>query len=523
MEDKWKSLNEDERKPYVDEAKRKMDEYEQALKDFKASDNWKGFIRATKVKTMKKAKPKGKAKAKAKAKGSPFPKAPESMPQKPKSAFQSFCQECVREGKSMPLAGLHKAWSELPEDVKKEKADAASAASEEYRTAILAWEAEPEGRKYKKTIESIGKRKRLTDAKAKFMKDEPKRPPSAYFAFIADNRSRILAENPEAKGMADQQKKIAAEWSGLSVEAKKVVQDKVDESMKEFDEKMAEFKKSPGFKRYQAVLNNVMGKKKMMKPGKSGKEKKKEVPKGPVKPANLPKKPLHAMHLYGQSLSGGGLKAQAEGWRALGAEGQKEWMEKAQQNEREYVKLLAEFNRSVEGKKYSREKLVFDKKQRVDKAKERFLGKEDAPKEPKRPSSSYFIFVQERRAQVSETMPGAKMGELAKKLTEHWNALGAEEKKEFDDKAAKLKAEYEEEMVKFRSTSNFKNFQKAMSNITGVKAKKSAAKAKAKAKAKEAKGKTAKGKAGAKAAASSDSDVMGSDSGSSSSSDSDSD
>jgi len=313
--------------------------------------------------------------------------------------------------------------------------------------------------------------------------------------------------------LGDQQKNIAAEWTGLSEEGRKAVQEKVDENMKEYNEKMTEFQKSVGYKRYQAILNNVMGRN---KPGKSGKAKVKEVVKGPAKPANLPKKPLHGMQLFGQTVQGS-LKAQADAWRALGAEGQKEWMEKAQQNEREYQKVLVEFNRSVEGKKYNREKLVFDKRLRVDKAKERFLGKEDGPKEPKRPPSSYFIFVQEKRAQVAATMPGAKIGEVAKKLTEEWNKLEGDDKKEFDDKAATLKTEYEEAMTTFRGTANYKNYQKAMSNITGVKAKKTAAVAKAKAKAKAAKkGKDAGG-------ASSDSDKMGSDSGSSSSSDSDSD
>jgi len=512
LEDKWKSLGEDERQPFVDAAKKKMDEYEQALRDFKASDDWKGFIRVTKVKTMmkKKAKPKAKAKAKAKAKGPLLPKAPESMPKRPTNAFQAFCQ-----GKSMPVAALQKAWTELPEDDKKEKQDAATAASEEYQRAISEWEASLEGKKYKRTIEAIGKRKRLTDAKVRFLKDEPKRPPSAYFAFMSDNRSRILSENPELKGLGDQQKKIAAEWTGLSEEDRKAVQDKVDESMKEYEEKLTEFKKSPGYRRYQAVLNNVMGK----KPGKSGKEKKKEVPKGPPKPASLPKKPVQAMMLHGQAHPSGGLKAIADAWRALGAEGQKEWVEKAQANEREYVTALAEFNRSVEGKKYNREKLVFDKKLRVDKAKDRFLGKSDAPQEPKRPTSSYFIFVQEKRAGVAATMPGAKIGEVARKLTEEWNKLEGDAKKEFDDKAATLKEQYEVELAQYKSSANYKNYAKAMNNITGVKAKKSAAVAKAKAKAKAAKVKGAE----KKAAASSDSDVMGSDSGSSSSSDSDSD
>merc|ERR1739848_396880 len=125
---------------------------------------------------------------------------------------------------------------------------------------------------------------------------------------------------------------------------------------------METFRKSHGYRRYQAIMNTISGKKVGAKV-----VKKKVVPKGPAKPDNLPKRPLHGMQLFGQTVSGG-LKAQADAWRALGAEGQKEWMDKSQEQEREYSRKLVEFNRSVEGKKYNREKALFDKKQRVGKA-----------------------------------------------------------------------------------------------------------------------------------------------------------
>ena len=73
------------------------------------------------------------------------------------------------------------------------------------------------------------------------------------------------------------------------------------------------------------------------------------------------------------------------------------------------------------------------------------------PREPKRPPpSAYFIFVQEKRPTVnpSNLLP---LGETARRLTQMWNLLDTEEKKQYQDQAAELKAQYEAEMVEYRA------------------------------------------------------------------------
>jgi len=139
--------------------------------------------------------------------------------------------------------------------------------------------------------------------------------------------------------------------------------------------------------------------------------------------------------------------------------------------------------------------------------------------------------LDERRAGVVKTMEKASMGEVAKKLTEIWQKLEPDVKKQFEDKASSLKATYDKELAEYKNSASYKSYQKAVSKITGPKAKKAVAKAKArakkaavkaKAKAKAAVKAKAKAAVKAKAAAGSDSDVMGSDSDSdSSNSDSD--
>merc|ERR1719272_1045925 len=90
------------------------------------------------------------------------------------------------------------------------------------------------------------------------------------------------------------------------------------------------------------------------------------------------------------------------------------------------------------------------------KAKTRFLGS-GGLKEPKRPATAYFIFVQDKRS----TLKGS-MGEIAKQLSALWGALEKDEKDAYDTKAKDLKAKYDEEMVAFKESDGYKNYIKAM-------------------------------------------------------------
>ena len=49
--------------------------------------------------------------------------------------------------------------------------------------------------------------------------------------------------------------------------------------------------------------------------------------------------------------------------------------------------------------------------------------KEKDPNAPKRPISSYFLFMNERRKTLKTEKPDAGMGEQTKIMTEEWKAL----------------------------------------------------------------------------------------------------
>ncbi|WCJ38972.1 high-mobility group box 6 [Euphorbia peplus] len=65
------------------------------------------------------------------------------------------------------------------------------------------------------------------------------------------------------------------------------------------------------------------------------------------------------------------------------------------------------------------------------------------PNKPKRPATAFFIFMDDFRKTFKEANPGSKdVKRVAKEAGEKWKSMSDEEKKEYTDKAAELKAEY---------------------------------------------------------------------------------
>mmetsp|Transcript_36179 Transcript_36179/g.115064 ORF Transcript_36179/g.115064 Transcript_36179/m.115064 type:complete len:1222 (-) Transcript_36179:108-3773(-) len=511
--DKWEGMDASEKEPILAEAKAKQEEFQKSMDEFKRSENWMKFKRAVKVKA------KGKAKAKGKGPLSlPKPKKPESAPQRPLDALRAYCKEMAGSGKG--LADLAKTFRELPEDDRADREKQAKEAMEKYQEEAAAFDKTPEGRKYAHAIASYERRKRLTIAKIKFLKDEPKRPQSAFMIFVNEKRPEVTKDNPDLKGLGPVQAKLGEMWKELSDEERAAWSAKEAEAKEEHEKAMEEFHKSPNYKKYMAIVSRLSGKPKAKAKGKA---------MGgalmPAAPESLPKKPPSGFFIFlseqrTSGMSGNNAKL-TEAWRELGAEGQKKYMDDAAERLSKYEKDMKEFNKSAEGKKYFRLKSAAEKKNKIHLAKKRFLGSEDAPKEPKRPPSTYFLFVQEKRS----TLPPGKIGDVAKQLTEMWSNLSAEEKAIYEKKTEALKEQYEKELAEYKNSANFKKYDKALKAITK--------KPKAKAKPAEAKGGRGRGGGGKgrgrggdqkPADSDSDSDVMGSDDDErSSSSDSDTD
>ncbi|EEB06665.1 HMG box protein [Schizosaccharomyces japonicus yFS275] len=75
------------------------------------------------------------------------------------------------------------------------------------------------------------------------------------------------------------------------------------------------------------------------------------------------------------------------------------------------------------------------------------------PNQPKRPPSAYILYQKVQRPIVRESLgeKGNDVKEVNKACHEKWDSLSEEEKKPFEEEAAKLRSEYEKNMVTFEA------------------------------------------------------------------------
>merc|ERR1719336_2543750 len=85
--------------------------------------------------------------------------------------------------------------------------------------------------------------------------------------------------------------------------------------------------------------------------------------------------------------------------------------------------------------------------------KQKFKKDENAPS---RPQSAYFLFMADERDDL--VSGGMAHKDAVKKLGEMWSAMSAEAKKPYDDKAAALKAKYEKNVEKYKTTKAYKTY-----------------------------------------------------------------
>ncbi|XP_064111403.1 FACT complex subunit Ssrp1-like [Macrobrachium nipponense] len=86
-----------------------------------------------------------------------------------------------------------------------------------------------------------------------------------------------------------------------------------------------------------------------------------------------------------------------------------------------------------------------------EKPRKRRQKKEKDENKPKRPQSAYFLWLNEHRDQIKEENPGITITEISKVAGKKWKEL--EDKKEWEEKAAEAKAEYEKAMKEYKISS----------------------------------------------------------------------
>jgi len=66
------------------------------------------------------------------------------------------------------------------------------------------------------------------------------------------------------------------------------------------------------------------------------------------------------------------------------------------------------------------------------------------PNKPKRPCSSFMIFSNEKRPDLSKLYPGEKITQLSKKIGIMWKNLPPEKKKKYEEQSRRACALYQE-------------------------------------------------------------------------------
>merc|ERR1712194_876781 len=288
-----------------------------------------------------------------------------------------------------------------------------------------------EGKKYKKAVEVYEKRKKLGEAKAKFLVQAPQKNLGAYQLFLGDKRKEVMAAHPELKGLPAIMGKLTSMWKELSQEK---------EANKEYQVKLAEFHKTVDYRKYAAVERAVSGKK--GNAVKKDDKKKSKGPPPPVTPENMPKQPPQGAYFMLREEEKGSPREVHTKWVNLGASGQEVWTKNSKEANDKYEADMKEFKGTLEGKKYLRLKALHEERQTEQRTKDKFLSGKDAPKEPKKPVGAYFSFVSSKRPDVAKELGTTKMGDIATRVTELWSKLDAEEKKVWTDKADAAKKEY---------------------------------------------------------------------------------
>jgi len=139
--------------------------------------------------------------------------------------------------------------------------------------------------------------------KGKFAKDPnaPKKPQTAYFAFMADKRETVKTENPDITHK-DVLRKLGELWNGLSAAQKGPYEKTAEASKKQYEKDFAKYKSSPGYKTYQESKDAFNKEKKAKvakleskltpkaKKEKSAKKSSKKKSSGAKKPARVTKK-----------------------------------------------------------------------------------------------------------------------------------------------------------------------------------------------------------------------------------------
>lgn len=204
--------------------------------------------------------------------------------------------------------------------------------------------------------------------------NQPRRPLTAYFRWMGDNRKQAQQENPELKNK-DLTKLLGHKWSNLTTEEKNRYQEPAKKEMEAWKVLMTAYKKTDEYKEFQQKKKAEAKQKE-----ENEKKKKKKFPKD----KNAPKRPSTGFFLFVADKREEVKKSLPEEerrkvtiitkkcgllWRDAGVEGQAVFKAKASKLKEEWNVTMAEYKKTDDYTNYQDKKKEFSREQK-EKAKE---------------------------------------------------------------------------------------------------------------------------------------------------------
>lgn len=151
-----------------------------------------------------------------------------------------------------------------------------------------------------------------------------------------------------------------------------------------------------------------------------------------------------------------------EMWNALDEEIKKSYKDTAQAEMNVWKSAFEEYKKTDNYKNWQAQKAI-------ENANKKTKGKKKKPPKdadaPKRPSTGFFLFVQEKRAEVKASLPEGdrnKVTIVTKRCGELWKASSPEQQAKYKEQSKKLKEIYNEKLAAYKLTQKFRDHQEVV-------------------------------------------------------------
>lgn len=217
----------------------------------------------------------------------------------------------------------------------------------------------------------------VKSAKKPVDENAPKRPQSAYFLWMGQNRPTFVKKNPSAS-IGELGKMMGAAWGKISDSDKVKFTKAADKNKEVYAKKMEKYKVSAAYKKHQEALKDW---------------KKNQAKKPFGKDPNRPKRALSAYLLFVNAERPGLMKsglsvtevasAASKKWNKMSDSDKASWQAKADKAKAKQQKEIEKYEKSAKHKQYMAEKAKYEAEQKAKRKADRSGSSMPPAKKPK--------------------------------------------------------------------------------------------------------------------------------------------